>query len=271
MITALLIRAMISAGIVAAAAVAAQRLGPLWGGLLAALPLSAGPAYAMLGLSHPAEFVAETAGHGLGANAATALFLFMLIRTLPAIGMLPALALASLAWIALALAMLAWDPGFWAATALNAAGYALAIWYTRDAVGQPPAITRPARWWELPLRSVTLGLLVASVVSFSGQLGPGWTGLGAIYPVGLTTLTLVGVPRLGRVGCAALLAGALRGMPGFVLFMMVVAQGAAPLGVAGSIALGVLACLAWGGVVLLFRPGPPVDGKPGLDAVSPRP
>ena len=253
MILALLIRASISAGIVAAAAVAAQRLGPLWGGLLAALPVSAGPAYAMLGMSHSAAFVGQAATNGLGANAATAIFLFVLIHAVPRLGMLQALALASLGWMGMTVAVLAWAPGFWPATALNLVCYGLAILGTRGAVGGVPAIARAARWWELPLRSIVLGLLVASLVSFSSTLGPVWTGAGAVYPVGLTTLTLVAVPRLGRAGAAALLAGALRGMPGFVLFVMVLAMGAEALGVAWALALGVAATLGWGAVVLALR------------------
>jgi hypothetical protein len=54
----------------------------------------------------------------------------------------------------------------------------------------------------------------------------------------------------------AVLAGALRGMPGFVLFVMVVAMGAEALGVAGALALGVAATLGWGGVVLALRRRP---------------
>jgi hypothetical protein len=253
-ILALLIRASISAGIVAAAAVAAQRLGPLWGGLLAALPVSAGPAYAMLGMSHSAAFVGQAATNGLGANAATAVFLFILIHAVPRLGMLWALALASLGWMGLTVGVLAWAPGFWPATGLNVLCYGLAILGTRGAVDAgPPAMARAARWWELPLRSIVLGLLVASLVSFSSALGPVWTGAGAVYPVGLTTLTLVAVPRMGRAAAAALLAGALRGMPGFVLFMMVLAMGAEALGVAGALALGVVASLGWGALVLGVR------------------
>jgi len=261
-ILALLIRASISASIVAGATVAAQRLGPLWGGLLAALPVSAGPAYAMLGMSHSAAFVGQAATNGLGANAATAVFLFILIHVVPRLGMLPALALASLGWMGLTVGVLAWAPGFWPATGLNMLCYGLAILGTRGAVGGVAAMAGPARWWELPLRSIVLGLLVASLVSFSSTLGPVWTGAGAVYPVGLTTLTLVAVPRLGRAGAAALLAGALRGMPGFVLFMMVLAMGAEALGVAGALALGVVASLAWGAVVLALRPRPAPQQTP---------
>ncbi len=253
MISALLVKAGITAAIVASAALAAQRLGPVWGGLVATLPVSAGPAYAMLGLQHPSAFVAAVAAHGLGANAATAPFLWVLVRTLPRLALLPALGLASLTWLVLALAILAWAPGFWSAAGLNALSFGLVIWSTRRTGWAPLPHVKPAAWWELPLRAVALGLLVAGVVSLSDRLGPLWTGVGAIYPVGLTTLTLVAVPRLGRQGAAALLAGAARGMPGFVLFMLVVALAAEGLGVAVAMALGIAAVLGWGGLVLVLR------------------
>ncbi|MFO0294453.1 MAG: hypothetical protein ACK51F_14050, partial [Rhodospirillales bacterium] len=68
----------VTAAIVVAAAVAAERAGPRFGGLIAALPVSAGPAYVFLALKSDDGFIAAAALAGLYANAATALFLLHL-------------------------------------------------------------------------------------------------------------------------------------------------------------------------------------------------
>ena len=254
MLAALLLKALLTGGIVAVAAVAAGRMGPVWGGLIATLPVSAGPAFALLALEHPPEFVAGVAQAALASNVATALYLFLLVRGLPRLGLLRGMALAIPAWAGLAALLLWLAPGYGLALGLNALAYGLAIWGTSPALAEgPPVVLRPARWWELPLRASLLGLMVASVVSLAGHLGALLTGLGTMFPVALTALTVATVPRMGAVGTARLLAGATRGMLGFVAFMAVLAGLAGPMGTLPALGLGVLANLCWGAGVLLLR------------------
>src|SRR5260221_12642797 len=51
----------VTAGFVLAATVIAERVGPLIGGLVATLPIGAGPACVFLGLDHDAHFIAQSA------------------------------------------------------------------------------------------------------------------------------------------------------------------------------------------------------------------
>ena len=49
----------VTAGFLLAATITAERAGPLIGGLVATLPISAGPVYIFLSLDHDAQFIAQ--------------------------------------------------------------------------------------------------------------------------------------------------------------------------------------------------------------------
>ena len=70
----LLIKMAISATFVVSVSFLAQRVGPLIAGLVAALPVSAGPAYVFLALDHDAQFIAESALISMMTNVVTGLF-----------------------------------------------------------------------------------------------------------------------------------------------------------------------------------------------------
>ncbi len=64
----------VTAGFLLAATVTAERFGPLVGGLVATLPISAGPVYVFLALDHDAHFIAQSALGSLVANAYNVIF-----------------------------------------------------------------------------------------------------------------------------------------------------------------------------------------------------
>src|SRR5215470_948163 len=70
----LIARMAITAGFVVAATVTAERVGPLLAGLVATLPIGAGPVYVFLALDHDAHFIAQGAVASLIINAVTAMF-----------------------------------------------------------------------------------------------------------------------------------------------------------------------------------------------------
>ena len=94
----LALRIAVTAAIVIAAALAAERAGSLWGGLIATLPVSAGPAFVMLAMEQDSAFIAQAALGGIAANPATVAFGVIVVRVLPVAGV----------WVALSLALLAW-------------------------------------------------------------------------------------------------------------------------------------------------------------------
>jgi Ca2+/H+ antiporter len=70
----LIVKMAITAGFVLAATVIAERVGPLVGGLVATLPIGAGPVYVFLALDHDADFIAQSAVASLAINAVNVIF-----------------------------------------------------------------------------------------------------------------------------------------------------------------------------------------------------
>ena len=70
----LVVKMAVTAGFVLAATITAERAGPLVGGLVATLPIGAGPVYVFLALDHDAHFIAQSAVASLALNAINAIF-----------------------------------------------------------------------------------------------------------------------------------------------------------------------------------------------------
>src|SRR6266516_5988520 len=90
----LAIRMAVTAGFLVAATAVAERAGPFVGGLVATLPISAGPVYLFLALDHDSRFIAASAMASLAANAVTGLFALIYILVAHARGPLASRAVA---------------------------------------------------------------------------------------------------------------------------------------------------------------------------------
>jgi uncharacterized membrane protein (GlpM family) len=254
---ALLVKAVASALIVVLASVAAEATGPFWGGLIIALPISAGPAFVMLSLQHDAGFIAASALGSFGANAATFVLLTVIALLAPHHRRAVVIGGGVAAWLLTVLAIRAMDLGLGGAALLNLVMIVLAYRLTRPAARatvRAPGALRP-RWFELPLRAALVGVVVASVVTASRALGPGVTGTASVFPVAFTSFAFLVLPRLGGAAAAAVMAGAIRAMPGFALSLLVLHLCAERIGVWLAL-LGMLATsLLWSAGMLLWRPG----------------
>jgi len=76
-VLALIVKMAVTAAFLLMATITAERAGPLIGGLVATLPISAGPVYIFLALDHDAHFIAQSALGSLVTNAWNATFAFM--------------------------------------------------------------------------------------------------------------------------------------------------------------------------------------------------
>jgi hypothetical protein len=70
----LIVKMAVTAAFLLAATITAERAGPLIGGLVATLPISAGPVYIFLALDHDAHFIAQSALGSLVTNAYNVIF-----------------------------------------------------------------------------------------------------------------------------------------------------------------------------------------------------
>lgn len=267
-----LLRAAIGAGFVVTVASVAELLGPFWGGLLVSLPVSAGPAFVMLAMEQDDAFIAEGAVGGLVANAVTQVFILVIILLGPRCRWPFVLAAALGTWLLVAgLARQAhWS--LMPAIALNIVTFAVFLPLVRSTLraralhppGKPAAsgvgAAQPGgqpggrrRWFELALRGLMVGVLVATVVTASSWMGPTMTGMAAVFPIMLTGLALVTLPRLGGTATSALFASTMRAMPGFALALIILALTARPLGAWGGLAAALAGQLGFTALLLTIH------------------
>jgi hypothetical protein len=217
----LLIKMAATVSVVLAASFAAERAGPFWGGLLCALPLSAGPAYILLAMQADAGFIADSALASVAGSAAANLYLLAVIRLASRWPATVTVAIGLVVWLGaiLAIRAIAWTP----VTALLAdlVTFAVGCVLTRDALAVTVSTVAKRGRFDLPLRGLAIAVLVAVIVTASHILGPRLTGIVIVFPISLVSFTAVAHTRLGGRAAAATMANGLRAMPGFFLALWV--------------------------------------------------
>jgi len=242
----------ITAGFVVAATVTAERAGPLVGGLVATLPLGAGPVYVFLALDHGAHFIGESAIGSLAINAVNVVFaltyaLLAQRRSLPV-----SLALALFAWFALASAVeeIRWTP--LTAGLLNLVVLPICASLARPLrhVQIPPVRTY---WYDLALRAGLVALLVGVTVTLSFSIGPAASGILAVFPIILISVILILHRRVGGRPTAAVMANAVVGLVGFAGACLLLHYTADALGAAVGLYLALATSVAWNVSVFFAR------------------
>jgi len=251
----LVAKALATALIVISASVVAEALGPVWGAMIASLPVSAGPAYVFLAMQHGPDFVATSTLNSAAANAATGLFLItygILTKRMPPWG---SLGVAVAVWLAASLAVqqTAWT--MTTAVALNLAVYGPGlVFVSRDVAAEfEPARPSQRQWFDLPLRAVSVAAFVSLVVAVSAALGPAATGIAAVFPVSLISLIVILRPRLGGPTTARLATNALLPMLGFGIMVFVMHVAVQSSGVTAAFGFALAVCVIWSGVLILLQ------------------
>ncbi len=251
----ILVKAACTAFCVVLAASLAQRLGPFWGGLIATLPVSSGPAYVLLAMEHDAAFIEAGALGGFAANISTAVYLTLYGRFATRRPLFFALGVALAGWgLSSYLTLLVvWTP--LTASVSNIAVYLLAFRLLLPVErGFPGGVmTAPSRWFDAPLRAVFVVAFVLTLVAVSDSLGPTATGVMAVFPVSLTSLFLLLKPRVGGLATALLAVNALRGMVGFGLMMLTLHLAVAPFGLVFAMVAALCVSLLWSTAMLVQR------------------
>lgn len=243
----------ITAGIVIAAALAAERSGPQLGGVIATLPVSAGPAYVFLAMKSDDAFIAASALGSLGTNAATAMYLLFLATFAARLPAILAFGGALGVWAIANLAIRELPETLGVMIAVNAVLYAAAIAIT-SRMRFPIAGGRSVKGrFDLFLRALLVAGLVGGVVSVSDMIGPSLTGVAALFPMTFTSVGLLIHTRLGGDANAAAMASGLVAMIGFTTGLITLQVAAVPLGSAVALALFVGCCLGWSALLLAVR------------------
>ena len=250
-----LVRALTTGLLVVSASAVAEALGPFWGALIASLPVSAGPAYVFLAMQHGADFVAASALSSFAANAATGLFLIAYGVLAGTVSPWRSLGAAMLLWLVASLVtqQVAWTPLTALLLNLTAYGTGFALLNpTRDA-GLESAPSARRRWFDLPARAALVAAFVSLVVAVSSALGPGATGIAAVFPISLISLIVIVRPRIGGAASSLLAASALRSMLGFGMALLALHLAIQSWGTATALGLALLVSASWSSALLLLR------------------
>ncbi|MPZ58594.1 MAG: hypothetical protein GEU91_19300 [Rhizobiales bacterium] len=245
----LLIKMAVTAAFVIAATKAAERAGALVAGMIATLPIAAGPSYVFLAFEHDPTFIADSALASLVINAATGIMALVYAALAQRRGLVLSLGAALCVWFALAAVVRSAPWTTTGAIAFNIVVFAVCIGIgNRFGHVRMPPVRR--RWYDVPLRAVLVGLLVAVVVELSHRLGPTMTGILAVFPIVVTSLMAILHPRIGGPATAAVIAHTISGLVGFSLCcltarLLVVPLGM-PLGLSIALAVSIAANMAIG-------------------------
>jgi hypothetical protein len=248
----LIVKMAITAGFVLAATVTAERAGPLVGGLVATLPIGAGPVYVFLALDHDAQFIAQGAVASLAINAVNVIFATVYVLLAQRRSLCVSLLVGLAAWTALALIVHWVHWTVFTALAMNIVvlGACLSLVRPLRHVTMPPLRTR---WYDLATRALLVAILVGVTVGLSFRIGAGGSGILAVFPVVLISIMLILHRRVGGKPAAAVLANAPLGLVGFAFACAVLHFSAEPLGVALALALALATSIGWSLAVLTAR------------------
>jgi hypothetical protein len=253
--TLLATKLLLAPGFVVGASLAARRFGPRVGGLIAGLPVVAGPILLAYALAHGRAFAA-------GAAAGTLLGLVSLIAFVVVYARLAGRVFwgASMlaGWVAFAVATVAFSAlsvGAGLALAIAAAGLLVGLAsLPRPGSGARAQSTPPA--WDLPLRAACALALVLTLTAIAGWLGPRLSGLLAPFPIIATVLATFTHAQRGTDELLRLLRGLVSGFAAFALFCFTLALSLRHLDTASAFALATaLALLTQAGALLLAGAG----------------
>jgi hypothetical protein len=248
----LVIKMAVTAGFVVAATVTAERVGPLVGAMVATLPLGAGPVYVFLALDHDAHFIAQSALNSLAVNNVNVIFALTYALLAQKRSLSVSLSIAMAVWAVLAWTVFKIHWAFVPALALNAVVLVSSIVLARPLRHvRMPAFR--AHWTDLAMRAALVALLVGITVTFSFQLGPGGSGIMAVFPVILLSIMFILHNRVGGKATAAVLANTPLGLVGFACACTMLHFTAEPFGVPAGLALALATSITWSLLVLLAR------------------
>jgi hypothetical protein len=188
----------------------------------------------------------------LAINAVNVIFATVYVLLAQQRSLVVSLAVGLVAWTALAL-LIYWV--HWTvvtALAMNIVVLGLCLWLVRPLrhVTMPPLRTR---WADLAMRALLVAVLVGVTVGLSFRIGPGGSGVLAVFPVVLISIMLILHRRVGGKPAAAVLANAPLGLIGFAFACAVLHFAAAPLGVPLALALALATSIGWSLTVLTAR------------------
>ncbi len=214
-------KAAVTATVIIAVALLAERASTILAAVLMGLPISIGPALALLAVTHGEAFVAESARYALASVFGVLAFLVAYVRAARFAGLWGCLGAGYAAWLCAALIIGNLPLSVPGAFGIALAGFAL----TRIGLPRhpPPLVSgEPHHWGFIVVRGVLAGLVVASVVTAGRALGPSLAGFFASFPVTFGAAAWMLATVASNELAAATLSHADRGLVSFMSFCVCV-------------------------------------------------
>jgi hypothetical protein len=216
----------------------------LIGALVVTLPVTVWPAYLFLALDHDQAFLAESAVGGLAINAVNGIFMLIYAalaqRRSLAISLLVALA----CWFILTAAARSVSWTMTLAVFVNLVVYPICLWVGSGfcEVVMSPTVRR---WYDVPLRTLLVCILMATILLISNLAGPLATGFIAVFPISTTSTMLILHQRVGGPVTAAVIANGVWGMVGISIGLSALQYSIIPAGPVLALALALAIPVTW--------------------------
>jgi uncharacterized membrane protein (GlpM family) len=250
----LLLKIVMTAGIVVAASVVVERSGPFIGALIAALPTAGGAALIILAIEHPPAFIAASAVGSLISNAVCAVFALTYAALAQRRSLLVSLGGAFLVWFAAALLSRLIDWSAVGAALLNVIVFPATIFARRRFRADAAAKARvQVTTRDLVWRAGVVTLCVIVVTAASTSIGPYFSGVFAFFPVAMGSFFIILHSRLGGPAAASVAAHVQAPLVGLGLGLLAVHYLAEPAGVWWSYAVGLAIGIGWNALLWLMR------------------
>ena len=241
----LVIKLAATAGVVLLATVIAERAGAFVGAMIAALPISAGPAYIFIAMDHDASFVAQSALASVGINTMVSPFLLIVAALVVRKGIVVALGVALTVWLAGALCVVRLTLPLSVALVLNVVSICACFYLSRHYLLADVQAAPRRGLLDIAIRIVSVVSVVAAVIIGGKVLGPRVAGLVAVVPVVWFSMAIVTNGRLGAETCSAVLANGIPAMLGFCLAFAAIYLTIESAGPVVALSLAATLCVGW--------------------------
>ena len=235
--------------LVAVATLLGRRFGQIAAGLVAGLPIVAGPILYFYAKEQGPDYASVAAVNTL--LGLVSLSLFTVAYGWRAWSGGSPLSSLMLGWVAFAFGtilirplILGHQPGLALALLFGLGSLFLAVRSLPPAQAGEAAPAAAASAWDLPLRLSVTVLLIYLLTSFAQRLGPVLGGLLTPFPVASTVLTVFAHRQGGSEAARSVLKGLLLALNSFAVFCAVLALSLDPLGLAPAFGAALLAAAA---------------------------
>jgi hypothetical protein len=258
----LAVKLLLAPSFVVGASLVARRFGPRIGGLIAGLPVVAGPILLAYALAHGRAFAASAAAGTLLGLVSLIAFVVVYSRLAGRVQWATSMLAGWLAFAAATAVLSVLSPPVGAALGLAAVALLVGLALLPRPGSEPRTHATPPAW-DLPLRALCALALVLTLTAVAGWLGPQLSGLLAPFPIIATVLATFTHAQRGTDELLRLLRGLVSGFGAFALFCFTLAVSLRRLDTAAAFALATgLALLTQGVLLTLVRGADAGRGEP---------